>query len=335
MESSNSDFFNYAPTEPNPADYNSRDYTDGNYTSRDGTSCTYSAGDYASGNYNTNDYDLSDDNSRDYGAGNNASGASGSYDKGDCSSSNYNTGGFTSGDYNTSDNTSADYATSNYYTAADHIRYTTRAILTYGTDIRIWPAPARHDLTLAGTVLVLSSTSAPICKAYKLVLFVTSPHFRAYFESNPSATSVEIADPNIDLPAIMHVMQWVQIVVDNPTAKFGIKVPGGNEDIVKVRYAAVKLGLELYVRHFVRIYKDRLRDRMPSSAECELVERMALDDGDDVVCAVGERLAHLRRRQVLDMYEVAALEEFLSKHEVMARAVFAADERVKHARHQR
>jgi hypothetical protein len=207
-------------------------------------------------------------------------------------------------------------------------------MLTHSDDLRIWPGLARRDLTLGGSVEILSSTGTYVCTAYKLALVVLSPMFRAYFEGNPSATSVEVADPKIEPSAIIHVMQWVRIIVDTPSASFGVKTPQNDEHLIKVRYAAVKLGMELFVRHFNRMYKQRLRDRMPSSAECETLERLALSDKDDLISAAGERLAYMRRRKFLDGYEMAALREFLGKNERMARAVDMADERTYHARRQ-
>jgi hypothetical protein len=58
-------------------------------------------------------------------------------------------------------------------------------------------------------------------------------------------------------------------------------------DLINVRYAAQVLGMDLYVRHFVRAYKTGLRTRTPDPSELKIIAAQSHAGKDDMVDAVG------------------------------------------------
>lgn len=205
-----------------------------------------------------------------------------------------------------------------------------RAMSTLSHDMRQWPAGPRREIALSDVVTIVNQKDEVISVAPKLALVVVSSVFRDYFDANPGAKGYKIP-AIIDDEAFKALVEWLTSITRGGD-KFGVALPTSNMDLIKVRHAAHTLGMEQYVRHFCRAYKDHLRRRTPLMDECELVERLALEPVDDLLVALGERLAYLRRRGEFNEEFIAMLAEFMKVHPKLARAVFAADERSARAR---
>jgi len=199
-----------------------------------------------------------------------------------------------------------------------------------GNDIRQWSGTTRRELELSEQVDIVNDNGDFIATAPKLALVVVSSVFRDHFNNTPEAKFVKI-DPSLDDSAVAFLAAWVKAIVRS-TGKFGVGLPPLNTDLIKVRHAAHFLGMELYVRHFQKAYKDDLRNRTPPMEECVLLERCVVGPVDDMMTGLGERLAYLRRRGDFDAGSIAKLAEFLQGHPVIAQAVYDADVRAAKAR---
>jgi hypothetical protein len=207
----------------------------------------------------------------------------------------------------------------------------TMATLKDGHDIRSWSATARKELTASSDVDVMNQQGDIIGTAPKLGLVVVSRVFRAHLEAHPDVQQVKVSSPSIDEQAVGVLLAWVKSIL-RTGGKFGVGVPGSPTQLIKIRHAAHKLGMEQYVRHFQKVYKDGLRTRYPLPDECDLIERLAVGPVDDMVTSVGERLAYLRRRGEFDAASIAALAEFIKTHPMIQKAVLDADLRAAHVR---
>jgi hypothetical protein len=114
-------------------------------------------------------------------------------------------------------------------------------------------------------------------------------------------------------------MKWVNAITRASDKNSGVPVPIRHDEadhmfVIQVRYAAQVLGMELYVRHFVQAYKESLRQRMPLPYEIEFLQRVSRGDGkDDMVDALGERLAYLRRIGQFSASQLSAVQQMLVK----------------------
>jgi hypothetical protein len=133
---------------------------------------------------------------------------------------------------------------------------------------------------------------------------------------------------SINIDAVKVLLEYVNSITRG-SGKFGVKVPGLNTDLITLRHAALLLGMESYVRHFAWAYKSGLRDRTPPMTECDLLERSSARPTDDLVTAMSERLAYLRRRKLFNANSIQALLTFLASHDKIREAVANADLRVR------
>jgi hypothetical protein len=217
-------------------------------------------------------------------------------------------------------------------TASVQVRNAITTIKSLGPDLRNWSASARKELRLGGNVDVLNGMGNVIGTAPKLALVVASPVFRAHFEAHPEAPRVKVTDPNFEDCAVKALVQWVTSITNHSTGKFAVELPQNDMDVLKVRYVAFKLGMEYIVIHFGRNYKGNHRHRTPSSGECALVERLFLGEGNEVLMAVGERMAYMRRRRQFNADQLAAVTKFFNENEHVGNAVNAADARAYNSR---
>ena len=206
------------------------------------------------------------------------------------------------------------------------IRMVLDTVKALGDDIRKWSATARN-LRHVGTVDVEDEQGNLIGTAPKLALLVVSTVFRQHFVKSPDSTKVKISTPKIENAAMALILKWVHTMIGNPTAKHGLHIPGPNIDLIKVRYAAIKLGMGQYIGHFNRAYKNDLRARTPTQDECIVLERLAIDSDDELVVAAGERLGYLRRTRQMLPVTITALAAFLESSPNMRASVEAADHR--------
>lgn len=198
-----------------------------------------------------------------------------------------------------------------------------------GKDIRNYSGTARKELLHGGTVEVIGKNGETLIgEAPKLALVVVSTVFRDYFEQNPTASSVKVAYEFVGEDAVAKVLTWVNTIV-RATGKFGINIPDSNVDLIMVRYAAQALGMDLYVSHFVKAYKDDLRLRTPPKEECALLAHSTVYKQDDLVNDLGGRITYLRRTRAFDKNGLAFLNEFLKANEKIGAAVQEADARAK------
>ncbi|KAF2824849.1 hypothetical protein CC86DRAFT_383622 [Ophiobolus disseminans] len=204
-------------------------------------------------------------------------------------------------------------------------------ILPDGHDIRRWPEKNRKELAVSEVVNLVNENDGIIASAPKLALVVASPDFREFFMKTPDANLVKV-HPSVDEASVRALTAWLTSIV-NSAGKFGVSLPDPNDELIKIRHAAHALGMELFVRHFCKSYKDDLRNRRPSLEECELLERCAVGPVDDMITGMGERLAYLRRRGDFSATFITTLAVFLQAHPVTARAVYDADERAARTRH--
>jgi hypothetical protein len=196
-----------------------------------------------------------------------------------------------------------------------------------GGNIRNWSRTARKELTYGDRVDIVSIDGDIIGLAPKAALIVMSQAFRAHFEATPESKQIKITDPNIDAQAVFVLLNWIVKTINagtfRPNEHVRLAIPGSNDDLVKLRYAAHKLGMQQYVAHFAGTYKYNLRSRTPQTAECALLNRMALGVDDELVMAVGGRLAYLRRTKAFNQAQLAALSGFLGTHANIRNAVDA------------
>ncbi|KAF1834393.1 hypothetical protein BDW02DRAFT_466612, partial [Decorospora gaudefroyi] len=129
----------------------------------------------------------------------------------------------------------------------------------------------------------------------KLALLVTSSAFRSYVQTCPDTISIRITHGSLDYQSLSTLLNWVNQIMSLPGHKLGVNVPVDCIQIIKTRYAAQVLGMEPYVRHFVENYKLGLRYRTPTPYEFQVVEECSLVEKDDMVEAVGRRIAYLCR----------------------------------------
>jgi hypothetical protein len=195
----------------------------------------------------------------------------------------------------------------------------------FGKDLRNWSGSARRELLVGGWVNVLNGKGNLIAASPKLALVVASPVFRNYFEANPKATQVRLTNPNFEHAAVNLLVQWVTAIANHPSGRFGPDAPQDHMHLIKARYVAHKLGMEYCVGHFNMKYKQALRERTPSTNECILHERLFLGDKDELLTAVGSRLAYIRRRNLFNDAQLAALARFCQNNEHVGQAVDAAD----------
>lgn len=87
------------------------------------------------------------------------------------------------------------------------------------------------------------------------------------------------------------------------------------------------LGMDPYVSHFVKAYKNDLYTRIPPSSECTLLVQCTAYKKDDLIDAVGARLAHLRRTGAFKKGALIALNSFLEANKKLDDAIQAADAR--------
>lgn len=212
------------------------------------------------------------------------------------------------------------------------VRNTIETLHVLGNDIRDWPDLARKELLLSDSVDILNAEGDIMSSAPRLALVFVSPVFREHFCASPDATEVMVYVTDIEAPAVHHIVKWIDAITTKLDGKFGINVPQTDIDLVKVRYAAYKFGMEMYVRHFVRPYRESLRTRVPTFDECVLVAHYAVCEEDELLVAVGERIGYLRRRKRFTEGEEAELAEFLEAHEMVREAVEKADARSARAR---
>ncbi|KAH4112664.1 hypothetical protein HBI24_235800 [Parastagonospora nodorum] len=206
------------------------------------------------------------------------------------------------------------------------IRLVLDTIKALGDDIRKWSVTAR-SLRHGGNVDVEDGQGNLIGTAPKLALLVVSTIFRQHLEDKTDSTKVKISISNIDNAAVAVILKWVNTMIGNPTAKHGIHVPGSNIDLIKVRYAAIKLGMGPYVRHFGRAYQSDLRYRTPTQDECFVLERLATTLNDEFLVHASERLGYLRRTRQMVPDTIAALAAFLESSPYMRASVQLADNR--------
>lgn len=214
----------------------------------------------------------------------------------------------------------------------DRIRTTIGTLELLGNDIRNWPDLTRKELLLSDPVTILDAEGDIMATAPKLTLVVVSPVFREYFTAHPEALQVMVYISDIEAVAVQHIVKWIDGITTKHDRRFGIGVPITDVELIKVRYAACKFGMETYVRHFIRPYRESLRARVPTFDECILVARLAICEDDELLVALGERLGYLRRMNRFTEREEVELQEFLEEHEEVRNAVEKADARTKRAR---
>jgi hypothetical protein len=194
-----------------------------------------------------------------------------------------------------------------------------------GEKIRNWSRTARKELTLGDMVDVVKASDDIIGLAPKAALIVLSQAFRTHFEAAPESKQIKITDANVDDKAVFCLLNWIVKIINadafRPNEHVRLAIPCSNDDLIKLRYAAHKLGMQQYVAHFPGTYKYHLRTRTPDMAECALLDRMALGADDELIMAVGGRLAHLRRTGAFNQAQLAALSNFLGTHGNIRNAV--------------
>jgi hypothetical protein len=103
-------------------------------------------------------------------------------------------------------------------------------------------------------------------------MVVVSSTCRNHLEANPDATYTKISDEFVLPSSALAQLKWATSILRASNVNFGVSVPDDPINIINVRYAAQVLGMELYVRHFVRAYKTGLRERTPTTQELEYSE---------------------------------------------------------------
>jgi hypothetical protein len=198
-----------------------------------------------------------------------------------------------------------------------------------GSNIRNWSRTARKELTYGDVVDVVNIKGNIIGLAPKAALIVMSQAFRAHFEAAPGSAQIKVTDANVEDKAVFFLLNWIIKTINagsfRPNEHVSVPIPGSNGDLIKLRYAAHKLGMQQYVAHFPGTYKYHLRDRVPAVEECVLLDRLALGTDDELVMAVGGRMAYLRRTGAFNPSQIATLAAFLGTHANIGQAVEAAD----------
>jgi hypothetical protein len=207
-----------------------------------------------------------------------------------------------------------------------------------GGNIRNWSRTARKELTYGDMVDVINAKGDIIGLAPKAALIVMSQAFRAHFEATPDSAQIKITDANVEDKSVFFLLNWTIKTINagsfRPNEHVRVPIPGSNGNLIKLRYAAHKLGMQHYVAHFPGTYKYHLRDRVPAVEECALLDRLALGTDDELVMAIGGRMAYLRRTGAFNPTQIATLAAFLRTHANIGQAVEAADRRSAGRRYQ-
>lgn len=190
-------------------------------------------------------------------------------------------------------------------------------------DIRHWPLAERALLSVSASVKIVHPNRGIISSAPRLALMVISTFFRNKIIADRTATSITI-DASIDAPAVRELVVFISNAIQTDS-RAGVSVPSNDADLIMVRYAAHMLGMEMYVRHFCKTYKDNLRNRGPDPNEFDLMERCRVDDFDDMMTGLGERVAYKRRKGDYPPVTIASLAAYLQVHESLHKAVMDAD----------
>jgi hypothetical protein len=207
-----------------------------------------------------------------------------------------------------------------------------------GGNIHNWSRTARKELTYGDMVDVVNAKGDIIGLAPKVALIVMSQAFRAHFEATPDSAQIKITDANGEDKAVFFLLNWIIKTINTapfrPNEHVRVPIPGSNGDLIKLRYAAHKLGMQHHVTHFPGTYKYHLRDRVPAVEECALLDRLALGTDDELVMAVAGRMAYMRRTGAFNPTQIATLAAFLGTHANIGQAVEAADRRSAGRRYQ-
>jgi hypothetical protein len=87
--------------------------------------------------------------------------------------------------------------------------------------------------------------------------------------------------------------------------------------------------MDMYVKHFRKVYQEGLRSRIPSPDECLLVEKTAIYKHDDMVNALGERLGYLFRTGGFSKEQAEHVTAVINENPKLRNAVENADSRAK------
>lgn len=193
-----------------------------------------------------------------------------------------------------------------------------------GYDIRKYSYSARKELLVGGTIQIMSINGKTVLgEVPKLTLVAVSSVFREHLEHKPNATSITVEDISINDAAVSDLLHWVNTITKFP-GRSGVNVVSHPIGLIKTYHAAQLLGMERYVDHFTKAYKDGLRERIPTTVECLVLEHCSLTDWID---ALGARLAYLRRVRKLHAVDCAKFQNVFSKCHKLAQAVRDADAR--------
>lgn len=197
-----------------------------------------------------------------------------------------------------------------------------------GNDVRNWSVSARKELLRGPKITIVNSDNDVLCEAPLLALVVASTTFRQHLQVYPDSKRVKVDADGI---SVRILVDWIKRTL-NSAGKFGVQIPKENHDLIILRNTAQKLGMDMYVAHFLKAYKNTLYTRTPTMAECRLLQNSTVDANDELLLAVGERLAYLRRRKAFSSVQLTALNNFLNTNSKICSAVEAADARVREIR---
>ncbi|KAF1842952.1 uncharacterized protein K460DRAFT_407324 [Cucurbitaria berberidis CBS 394.84] len=196
-----------------------------------------------------------------------------------------------------------------------------------GKDLRKYSKSARKELLLGGTIDIMTKDGKTVIGAVpKLALVVASSTFRTYLEKSPNSSSVKISNTSIDVSAVSVLLIWLNAITKS-VGKYGVTIPDSNDDLIKIRYAAQMLGMDPYVTHLVKAYKDDLRLRTPPPSECTLLEQCTVYKNDEMINAMGARLAYLRRTGSFGKEDLIVLTELFKDNKNIGDAAQRADAR--------
>ncbi|KAH7136117.1 hypothetical protein B0J11DRAFT_519979 [Dendryphion nanum] len=154
------------------------------------------------------------------------------------------------------------------------------------------------------------------------MLMAVSLKARERFTKSPYAAFFDIPESTIDINAVKYVLDWVQAMFTSRHV-FSIKLT--NDDVlnVKIRNAAILMGMKRYVAHFTRQYCDRIREGFPTFDTMIAIEEHTVDDEDKLFVCLVHNLAHARRINRNSTPE--AMEKFLAKHARLRHAIDKLD----------
>ncbi|KAF2009143.1 hypothetical protein BU24DRAFT_455698 [Aaosphaeria arxii CBS 175.79] len=157
-------------------------------------------------------------------------------------------------------------------------------------DVRYISKDQRASLFKGPTVLVCVGKEK-IPNVPKHMFMAVSSKAREHFLNCPADSFFDVADNNIDPADVKDIVAWFTAIGTCKGDTYSLKIQPNHEHNVKLRYAAIVLGMEGYVRHITKHLCDQVREgAVPISLVRSIVHFTS--DNDSLMKCLVNNLAH-------------------------------------------